>query len=52
MPDLKQIMIDTQKNDIKLQQRVQLVRNGDKTNYSIDDDEGLYNKNKLCVPNV
>ena len=45
-------MIDAQKNDVKLQQRVQLVRNGDKTEYSIENDEGLYYKNILCVPNV
>ena len=31
MPDLKQMMIDAKKNDVKLQQRVQLVENGDKT---------------------
>ena len=52
MPDLKQMIIDAQKNDVKLQQRVQLVRNGDKTNYSIKGDGGLYYKNRLCVPNV
>ena len=52
MPDLKQIIINTQKNDTKLQQMVQLVKNEDKTDYSIDDDEGFYYKNRLCVPNV
>ena len=31
---------------------VQLVKNGDKTDYSIEGDEGLYYKNRLCVPNV
>ena len=46
------MMIDAQKNDVKLQQRVQLVRNGDKTDYFITDDGGLYYKNRLCVPNV
>ena len=51
MPDLKQMIIDAQKNDVKLQQRVQLVRNGDKTDYSIEGDGGLYYKSKLCVPN-
>ena len=45
-------MIDAQKNDVKLQQRVQLVRNGYKTDYSIEEDGGLYYKNILCVPNV
>ena len=52
MPSLKQMMIDAQKNDVKLQQRVQLVENGDKTDYSIKEDGGLYYKNILCVPNV
>ena len=27
MPNLRQMMIDAQKNDVKLQQKVQLVRN-------------------------
>ena len=52
MPELRQMMIDAQKNDVKLQQMVQLVINGDKTNYSIEEDGGFYNKSKLCVPNV
>ena len=46
------MMIGAQKNDFKLQQRVQLVGNGDKTNYSIKGDGGLYYKSKLCVLNV
>ena len=45
-------MIDAYKNDVKLQKRLQLVRNGDKTDYSIEEDGGLFYKNKLCVPNV
>ena len=52
MKDLKQMMLDAQKNDFKLQQRVQLVENGDKTEDSIKGDGGLYYKNKLCVSNV
>ena len=52
MPDLKQMMINAQKNDVKLQQRVQLVENGDKTDYSIKGDGGLYYKNRLYVSNV
>ena len=31
-------MIDAQKNDVKLQQRLQLVRNGDKSDYYIEED--------------
>ena len=45
-------MIDAQKNDVKLQQRVQLVINGDKTDYSIEKYGGSYYKSRLCVPNV
>ena len=40
MHDLKQMIIDAQKNDVKLQERVQLVRNGDKTDYGIEEHEG------------
>ena len=52
MSDLKQMMIYAQKNDVKLQQMVQLVRNGNETDYSIKEDGGLFYKNRLCVPNV
>ena len=52
MPDLKHMIINAQANDVKLQQRVQLVSNGDKTDYSIKDYGGLYYKSILCVPNV
>ena len=46
------LMIDAHKNNVKLQQRLQLVRNGDKTDYSIEEDGGLFYKNILCAPNV
>ena len=46
------MIIDAQKDDVKLQERIQLVGNGDKTNYSINDDGGLYYKTRLSVPNV
>ena len=52
MPDLKQMMIDAQKNDVKLQKMVQLVENGDKTDYFIEEDGSLYYKSRLCVPNI
>ena len=45
-------MIDAQKNDVKLKQMVQLVRNRDKTDYSIKEYGGFYYKNILCVSNV
>ena len=40
MPELKQMMIDAHKDDIKLPERVQLVRNGDKIDYGIEEHEG------------
>ena len=52
MPELRQMMIGAIKNDVKLQQMVQLVRNGNETNYYIKEYGGLFYKNKLCVPNV
>ena len=52
MSELRQMMIDAQKNDVMLQQMVQLVKNGDKTNYFIEEDGGFYYKSRLCVPNV
>ena len=52
MLELRQMMISAQKNDAKLQQMVQLVKNGDKTDYSIDEDGGFFYKNRLCVLNV
>ena len=52
MPKLRHMMIDAQKIDVKLQQRLQLDRNGNKTDYFIEEDGGLFYKNRLCVPNV
>ena len=40
-PDLKMMIRDAQKNDVKLEEVVQLVRNGDKTDYFIDENGGL-----------
>ena len=40
MPDLKQMIINAQKNDVNLQQSVQLVKNRDKTDYGIEEHEG------------
>ena len=51
IPDLKQMIVNAQKNDAKLQEIVQLVSTGDKTNYAIDENGGLLYKSKLCVPN-
>ena len=52
IPKLRQMIIDAKKDDVKLQERIQLVSNGDKTDYSINDDGGLYYKIRLCVLNV
>ena len=52
MSDLMQMMIDAQKNDVKLQQMVQLVKNGDQTDYFIEEDGGFYYNSRLCVSNV
>ena len=52
MPNLKQMIINAQESDVKLQQSVQLVRNGDKTNYGLEEHEGLLYKNRLCVPHI
>ena len=51
IPDLKQMIVNAQKNDAKLQEMTQLVCIGDKTDFSIDGCGGLLYKNRLCVPN-
>ena len=51
IPDLKQMIVNHQKDDAKLQEIVQLVSTGDKTDYAIDESGGLWYKNILCVPN-
>ena len=48
-PILKQMIIDAQKNDEEMQKKVQLVRDSDKTNFSVKEDGGLYFHNRLCV---
>ena len=49
---LKHMIIDAQKNDVELQKKTQLVKDGGKTNYLMGEDGGLFYKNRLCVPNV
>ena len=51
IPDLKQMIVNAQKNDTKLQELVQLVSTGDKTDYALDESGGLMYKSRLCVPN-
>ena len=49
-PVLNQMIIDVQKSDKEMQKKVQMVRDGDKTDFSVKEDESLYFQNRLCVP--
>ena len=49
--DLKQMIVNAQKNDTKLQEIVQLVSTRDKTDFAIDESGGLLYESILCVPN-
>ena len=49
-PILKYMMISAQKNDVKLQKKVHMVRDGDKNDFSVKEAGSLYFQNKLCVP--
>ena len=51
IPYLKQIIVNAQKDDVKLQEIVQLVSTGNKTGYAIYESGGLLYKNRLCVSN-
>ena len=48
-PILKQMMISAQKKDVELQKKVQKVRDGDKTDFSVKEAGSLYFQNRLCV---
>ena len=50
IPDLKQMIIDAQKNDEEVHKKLQMVRDGDKTEFSEKEDGSLYFQNRLCVP--
>ena len=52
IPYLKQMIVNDQKDYVKLQEIVQLVSTGDKNDSAIDKRGGLLYKSKLCVPNV
>ena len=52
IPDLKQMIVNAPKDDAKLQEIVQLVSTGEKTDYVIDESGGLLYKSRLCVLNV
>ena len=49
-PILKQMMISVQKNNVELHKKVQIVRDGDKTDFSVKEVGSLYFHNRLCVP--
>ena len=44
------MMISAQKNDVELQKKVQMVRDGDKTDFLVKETGSLYFQNRLCVP--
>ena len=49
-PVLNQMIIDVQKKDEELQKKLQMVRDGDKTEFSKKEAGSLYFQNRLCVP--
>ena len=51
IPALKQMIVNAQKNNAKLEEMAQFVSTGDKTDFTIDGSGGLLYKNRLCVPN-
>ena len=38
------------KNDVELQKKIQMVRDGDKTDISVKEARNFYFQNRLCVP--
>ena len=48
-PILNQMMISVQKKDVELQKKIQMVRDGDKTDFSVKEAGSLYFHNRLCV---
>ena len=49
-PVSKKMIIDAQKNDEELQKKVQMVKEGDKIDFSVKEARSLYFHNRLCVP--
>ena len=52
IPDLKQMIVNAQKDDAKLQEIVHLVKTRDKTDNDRDESGGLLYKSRLCVSNA
>ena len=48
-PLLKQMIIDVQKNDEELHKKLQMVRDGDKTEFLVKEAGSMYFQNRLCV---
>ena len=46
IPDLKQMVVNAQKDDAKLHEIVQVVSTGDKIDYAIDESGGLLYKSE------
>ena len=44
------MIIDAQKNDEELHKKLQMIRDGDETKFSVKESGSLYFQNKLCVP--
>ena len=44
------MIIDAQKNDKELRKKLQMVRDSDKTEFSVKEAGSLYFHNRLCVP--
>ena len=45
------MIVDAQNDDVELQKKVQLVREGVKIDYSVKENGEVYYNNRLCVPN-
>ena len=49
-PALKQMIIDAQRNDKELQEKIQLIKDGVESEFSVKDDGSLYFRDRLSVP--
>ena len=44
------MIIDAQKNDKELQEKIQLIKDGVESEFSVKGDESLYFRDRLCMP--
>ncbi len=49
-PELRQLIVEAQKEDPKLQQIVQMIQEGKQTDYVLREDDSLYFNDRLYVP--